>query len=92
MSKDPLKSKAMSDYAKTHGGEVDKGSWASLEQRAIDKGQYNDQEKSGIMSAHSKDRGDVPKGGPVAGYQTRTDKPKWRNYKLKIATNIKDLV
>ena len=38
MSKDPLKSKAMSDYAKTHDGQVDKGSWASLEQRAIDKG------------------------------------------------------
>ena len=89
MSKDPLKSKAMSDYAKAHGGRVDKGSWTSLEQRAIDKGQYNDQEKSGIMSAHSKDRGDVPKGGPVAGYQTRTDKQKWRSYKLKIAINIK---
>ena len=74
MSQDPLKSKAMSDYAKTHGGEVDRGSWASKEPRAIDKGLYNDQEKSGIMSAHSKDRGNVPKGGPVAGYQQCTDK------------------
>ena len=86
----------MSDYAKTHGGEVDRGSWASLEQRAIDKDLYNDQEKSGIMhmSAHSKDRGNMPKGGPVADYQTRTDKQKWRielSYKLKMDKH-KDLV
>ena len=71
---DPLKSEAMSDYSKSHGGGVDKGSWAAKEQSAIDRGQYNNQEKSGIMSTHSKDRGDVPKGGPVAGYQSRTDK------------------
>ena len=36
----------MSDYTKTHGGEVDRGSWASSEQRAIDKDLYSDQEKS----------------------------------------------
>ena len=69
-----LKERAQRDYAKTHGSQVDKDSWAAKQQRAVDKGQYTNKEKSGIMSAHHKDRGDVPKGGPVAGYQSKTDK------------------